>query len=65
VLAINFAKNFAGTIRVYDASGRLLTEENISDVLKYQVSTSDLPPGIYYYQIFNNETVVSNSFVKE
>ena len=52
------------TLRIINMNGELVFEQNITQSL-FQVSTADLPQGIYFVQIYSENTVVIEKIIKQ
>lgn len=52
------------SLRILDASGRLVLEENLKDALN-TIDLSKLSAGVYFYNLRNNLTNMSGRIVKK
>jgi len=52
------------TLRIINMNGELVFEQNITQSL-FQISTADLPQGIYFVQIYSENTVVIEKIIKQ
>ncbi|MBN2728860.1 MAG: T9SS type A sorting domain-containing protein [Bacteroidales bacterium] len=63
-LMIDLPENTAATVQVFTATGELVKKENISNVQKYRMETSDFAQGAYLIRIDQGQAHYVSSFVK-
>ena len=64
VLNIEIGFDDAEVLRVFDAKGSLITEQNISGVKKHELNTTRFGSGIYYYEVRTREGIpVRDKFI--
>ena len=49
---------------IYDIYGKLITNGNLSGIKNKSIDISNLDKGIYLLRIINNNTIISNKFIK-
>lgn len=54
-------------VAVYDFNGRLIQQENVTSQQEFSVTTSNLQPGVYLLEIFdeNNKVIFNDKLIKE
>lgn len=63
-LMIDLPENTAATVQIFTAAGELVKKENITDVQKYRMETSDFAQGSYMIRIEQGQKHYVSSFVK-
>ena len=51
-------------IKIFDASGRLLLDQNAKNG-QHQINLSDLASGFYYIQVTDGQNIFTKKFIKE